>query len=169
MTPATKALDRAGIPYRLHSYENHAANGYAQEASILLNLPSDQVFKTLIVTCGKHYFGVALIPSSHQLDLKAFAKASQQKKAVMAEQTDAERLTGYLKGGISPIGQKTQLPTLVDDSILQLDSVFVSGGKRGLEIELSPVNLIAFIMAQVHNLCRTGSSSRSKQLEETTP
>lgn len=142
MTPAINCLKKAKIRYQLHSYEHDPGSRvYGKEAAEKLNIPFDRIFKTLIVSVDNNTLSVAVVPVSGQLDLKAFAKALGAKKAVMADKKDAERSTGYLTGGISPIGQKKKLNTVMDSSALEFDTVYVSAGRRGLQIELSPRDL----------------------------
>jgi Cys-tRNA(Pro)/Cys-tRNA(Cys) deacylase len=142
-TPATVALTRAKVPFTVHAYDHDpAAESYGVEAADALALDPARVFKTLFTSVdGRLVVGV--VPVSGQLDLKAVAAAVGGKKAAMADPTDAERATGYVVGGISPIGQKRPHPTVVDESALRFDKVYVSGGRRGLDIGLSPADLIA--------------------------
>jgi Cys-tRNA(Pro)/Cys-tRNA(Cys) deacylase len=146
MTPAVTVLDRAGVPYQLLSYDHDpAAEAYGTEAAEALDLDPDLVFKTLIAATddGRHVVGV--VPVSGRLDLKALARAAGAKKAAMADGADAERLTGYVVGGISPLGQKKRLAVFVDASAREADVIWVSGGRRGLEIELAPDDLVVTV------------------------
>jgi Cys-tRNA(Pro)/Cys-tRNA(Cys) deacylase len=140
-TPATKALERAGIEVRTHAYEHDPkAESFGLEAATALSLDPKCVFKTLVAAVdGK--LTVAIVPVEKQLDLKALAAAAKGKRAEMAKVADAERATGYVAGGISPLGQRKALPTVMDDSALTQPTIFVSGGRRGLEIELPPADL----------------------------
>jgi Cys-tRNA(Pro)/Cys-tRNA(Cys) deacylase len=140
-TPATKALERAGLPVRTHAYEHDPkAESYGLEAATALDLDPKRVFKTLVASVdGK--LTVAIVPVEKQLDLKALAAAAKGKRAEMAKVADAERATGYVAGGISPLGQRKALPTVMDDSASAHPTIFVSGGRRGLEIELAPADL----------------------------
>ena len=142
-TPATVALTRAGIDFTLHPYEHDPrAESYGIEAAAALGVEPNRVFKTLMASLdGKLVVGV--VPVTEHLDLKALARALGGSKARMAEVTVAERATGYVVGGISPVGQKRAHPTVVDESAAAYDSIFVSGGRRGLDIELSPADLVA--------------------------
>lgn len=141
-TTATIALERAKIPFTLHEYAHDPRSGsYGLEASEALGIPPEQVFKTLVAAVDGS-LAVGVVPVHRQLDLKALAAAAGGKKAVMAEVAAAERATGYVAGGISPVGQKKRLPVLVDASALGLATMFCSAGRRGLEIELSPADLI---------------------------
>src|SRR6185437_5271738 len=134
-------LQRAGIDVRTHAYEHDPkAESYGLEAAIALDQDPKRVFKTLVASVdGK--LTVAIVPVEKQLDLKALASAAGGKRAEMAKVTDAERATGYVAGGISPLGQRKALPTVMDDSALAHPTIFVSGGRRGLEIELPPADL----------------------------
>jgi Cys-tRNA(Pro)/Cys-tRNA(Cys) deacylase len=148
------ALNAAGIPFTEHAYDHDPANrNFGEEAATVLGLDPEQVFKTLMV----HVDGrlcVAIVPVTGKLDLGAFAAALHGKRAVMADPAVAERKTGYLIGGISPIGQKTQLTTVLDETAELFNSVFVSGGRRGFDIELAPSNLIAITSASVAAIAR---------------
>jgi Cys-tRNA(Pro)/Cys-tRNA(Cys) deacylase len=141
-TTATVALERASIPFTVHEYAHDPRHeSYGQEAARALGLPAARVFKTLIAEVdGKLVAGV--VPVDGQLDLKALAAAAGGKKAAMADVTAAERATGYVAGGISPVGQRKRLPVVLDASALAHATVFCSAGRRGLEIELAPADLV---------------------------
>lgn len=140
-TPATVALDRAGVTYSRHPYDHHpSAQGYGLEAADALGVDPGYVYKTLLVDAGKG-LAVGIVPVDGQLDLKAMASALGVKAVTMAEPAVAERSTGYVVGGISPLGQKRALPTVLDDTAYALEVVYVSGGRRGFDIGLSPVDL----------------------------
>ncbi|WP_370294844.1 MULTISPECIES: Cys-tRNA(Pro) deacylase [unclassified Cryobacterium] len=142
-TPATVALTHAGIRFTPHAYDHDpSATGYGLEAAAKLGLDPARVFKTLLADADGTLV-VAVVPVAGQLDLKALAHAAGTKKAVMADPKLAERKTGYVLGGISPVGQKTRLVTVVDETALLYDTVFVSGGRRGFDIELAPADLLA--------------------------
>jgi Cys-tRNA(Pro)/Cys-tRNA(Cys) deacylase len=148
-TPATVALARAGIAFTVHTYEHDpAADSFGLEAATVLGLDPAQVFKTLLVSVDGRLV-VAVVPVAGRLDLKAVAAAVGGKKAVMADPAAAERATGYVVGGISPIGQKRPHPTVVDDSALAFATVYVSGGRRGLDLGVSPADLVALTSATV--------------------
>lgn len=147
MTPATKLLKANKIEFSIHEYEHDAnAKSFGLEAAEKLNLRVEEVFKTLLVTDEKNYF-VAILPVHHQLNLKKVAQVVGAKKLKMSDPKDAERLTGYLVGGISPVGQKKRLKTVIDQSAVQLEKLYVSGGKRGLDIGLKPQDLAKVLSA----------------------
>lgn len=152
-TPATIALTRAKIPFTLHEYDHDPkAASYGLEASEALGVPAGQVFKTLVAAVdGKLTVGV--VPVDRQLDLKALAAAAGGKKAVMAGVADAERATGYVAGGISPLGQKRRLPVFVDESARALEKIYCSAGRRGLEISVAPADLARCAGAVFAGLC----------------
>lgn len=148
MTPAINNLKKAKIQYQIHQYDHDpASKAYGEEAAEKLNISFDQLFKTLVVSANDKNLSVAVVPVSKQLDLKLFAKAIGSKKVKMAEKNSVERATGYILGGVSPIGQKKQLKTIIDSSILNFNTVYVSAGRRGLQIELSPKDLKRLISA----------------------
>ncbi|MBE9578295.1 MULTISPECIES: Cys-tRNA(Pro) deacylase [Moraxella] len=148
MTPAIRLLKKQKIAHSVHEYDHDPNNtNFGLEASEKLGLSPDTVFKTLLVTDGKAYF-VAILPVCHLLNLKKMANAVGVKKLVMANPSDAERLTGYIVGGISPIGQKKRLKTVIHSSAQNLDKMYVSGGKRGLDIGIAPDELAGVLTAQ---------------------
>lgn len=156
-TPAIAALEAAGIAHSVHQYKHDRSNSdYGSEAVAVmcerLGVEPAQIFKTLVVDLGDRRLGVAIVPVPQQLSLKAAAKALGASKAVMAQPAAVTRATGYVLGGVSPIGQKVQLPTVVDSSALQWDRVLASAGKRGLEIDLAPADLIAACSAFVADI-----------------
>ena len=146
-TPATAALAAAGVPFVLHPYTHDpSAASYGSEAAEALGIDPSRVFKTLMVEVeGK--LAVGIVPVSGTLDLKAFAHALGAKKAAMADPAAAQRRTGYVLGGISPLGQRLPSPTVLDSSAVGLQTLLVSGGKRGLDIELAPADLIRLTQA----------------------
>lgn len=149
MTPAIRAVKKAGIEFKVHEYSHDAnASSYGEEAAQLLGVDPSQVFKTLLIENAQGQLAVAILPVSHQLHLKAVAKVLGMKKVSMAKPAEAEKATGYVLGGISPLGQKKRLPFVVDQSALEFDTLFVSGGRRGLEIELKPSDLIRLCSAK---------------------
>lgn len=140
-TPAITALSRAGIAFTLHPYEHDPrAHAYGDEAAAALQVVPERLFKTLIVSIDGA-LACAVVPVARQLNLKAFAAALRGKRADLADQAAAARATGYVIGGISPIGQKTRLAVVLDESAAAFDTVFVSAGKRGLQMELAPHDL----------------------------
>ena len=140
-TPATVALTKAGVDFSMHAYEHDAAASYGTEAAAAMGVPPARVFKTLVADVdGK--LTVAVVPVSGSLDLKALATAVGGKKAAMADPAAAERSSGYVLGGISPLGQRKQLRTVLDESALGHETVFCSAGRRGLEVELAPADLV---------------------------
>lgn len=142
-TPATVALAAAGIDHTLHPYEHDPrATSYGLEAAEALGLDPERVFKTLMASVDGR-LAVAVVPVSGQLDLKALAKALGASKAAMADKAAAERATGYVVGGISPVGQKRAHPTVVDSTALAHPTVYVSAGRRGLDLEIAPADLVA--------------------------
>jgi Cys-tRNA(Pro)/Cys-tRNA(Cys) deacylase len=153
-TPATAALTAAGIRFTEHAYDHDPANrSFGEEAASALDLDPEQVFKTLLVDLdGRLVVGV--VPVTGKLDLGAIAAAAHGKRATMADPAIAERKTGYLVGGISPIGQKTALETVIDETVELFDTVFVSGGKRGFDIELAPADLVRITGATVAAIAR---------------
>ncbi|WP_219413109.1 Cys-tRNA(Pro) deacylase [Pseudonocardia nigra] len=140
-TPATALLAKRGVAHRLHSYAHGDGQAYGPEAAELLGLDPARVFKTLVAEVDG-VLTVGIVPVSATLDLKALAAAVGGKRAKMAEVAAAERATGYVAGGISPLGQRKRLPTVLDASAEQWETIFCSGGRRGLEIELAPADLV---------------------------
>jgi Cys-tRNA(Pro)/Cys-tRNA(Cys) deacylase len=146
-TPATKAARSAGVRFAVHEYRHDPkAESYAGEAADALGLDPARVFKTLVVQAGDELV-VCVVPASSRLDLKAIGK-----RVAMADPSRAEKVTGYVTGGISPLGQRRRLRTLVDATALDFDTVYVSAGRRGLEIELAPADLVALTGADVRTL-----------------
>jgi Cys-tRNA(Pro)/Cys-tRNA(Cys) deacylase len=142
MTPAVDQLKQENIVFTLHQYQHDTnASSFGLEAAEKLNIATEQVFKTLVVCDDKQQLAVAIVPVDHQLNLKAMAKALKVKKIKMAEAKKVETSSGYVLGGVSPLGQKRKLPTVIDQSSQNFTTIFVSGGKRGLEIELSADDL----------------------------
>ena len=153
-TPATVALDRAGVAFTQHAYDHDpAATSYGAEAAELLGLDPGAVLKTLLVDVGDRLV-VAVVPVAGSLDLKALASALGVKRAAMAEPAKAERATGYVVGGISPLGQRTRLTTVVDRSALAQPVVYVSGGRRGLDLGLAPDDLVRVLDAVIADVGR---------------
>ena len=157
-TPATRALAAAGIRYTERPYEHDPrAESYGLEAAEALGVEPERVFKTLLAQTDlprDHGLVVGIVPVTGQLDLKALAAAVGAKKATMADPALAERTTGYVVGGISPIGQKRSLRTVVHDSALEHGTILVSGGRRGLDLELAPADLVAATEATTAPIAR---------------
>ena len=144
MTPAVNAAKKAHIAYTLHSYEHDpAAVSYGTEAAEKMGVEPARVFKTLVAELDAKRFAVAVVPVSGMLSLKRLAEAAGAKKAKMADGADVERMSGYVLGGVSPLGQKKRLETFIDATARNFPTIYVSAGRRGLEIALSPEDLQA--------------------------
>jgi len=155
MTPAVLQARRAGIDFSLHEYPAGDGNGpWGLEAARRLGLEPEQVLKTLVLRLSDQRLVLALLPVHRPLDLKLLARAAGARKAALADAEDARRATGYVPGGISPLGPKQRLPCFIERSAASLDQVFVSGGRRGLEIGLSPEDLRRLTAAQWADLLR---------------
>ena len=153
-TPATVALTQAKITFTVHAYDHDpSADSYGAEAAKVMGVEPQRVFKTLLADVDGT-LTVAVVPVAARLDLKALAAAVGGKHAAMADPKLAERTTGYVLGGISPLGQRKKLPTVVDDSALGHETVFCSAGRRGLEVELSPADLVALTEATTASIGR---------------
>ncbi len=158
MTPAVQLLKRHKIPFELHTFSvADGGEGYGIAAAKALGVSPGRVFKTLLVSFNgdPKALGVCILPVTHSLNLKRAARAHGKKSAQMADPAIAEKATGYVVGGISPLGQKRALPTVVDLSAESMDSFFVSGGKRGLDIALAPADLLQLTRARFAPLCVT--------------
>jgi Cys-tRNA(Pro)/Cys-tRNA(Cys) deacylase len=157
-TAATTLLNRCRVSYRLHAYlPDQRADSYGAEAAAALGLAPQRVFKTLITELDGRLV-VAVVPVSAQLDLRALAAVLSAKKAKMAAPPDAERATGYVTGGISPLGHRKQLPVVIDISVRQFDTVFCSAGRRGLQLELAPDELVRATTATVAPIATTSGA-----------
>jgi Cys-tRNA(Pro)/Cys-tRNA(Cys) deacylase len=155
MTPAIKAAQKAKVAHAVHEYTHDpASESYGLEAADKLGLPHGQVFKTLVVELAGGELAVGVVPVSSMLSMKLFAKALGVKKAGMAKAEDVQRSTGYVLGGVSPIGQKKRLRTVIDASALDNASIFVSAGRRGLEIELTAQDLQQLTGGSFENICQ---------------
>jgi len=154
-TPALVALQAAGVPHTVRTYEHDPRTpaGYGLEAATALGLDPGSVFKTLLAEVDGR-LTVAVVPVTGRLDLKSLAAATGGKRAAMADVAVAERATGYVAGGISPLGQKQALPTVVDETVYLYDEVYVSGGRRGLDIGLAPDDLVRLTGAVVADLAQ---------------
>lgn len=161
MTPAIQLLERHKVPFELHTFSvDDSEEGYGIAAARALGVPAAQVFKTLLVSFNGDptSLGVCILPVTHTLSLKRAAKAHGRKSARMAEPAVAEKSTGYVVGGISPLGQKKALPTVLDRSAESMDALFVSGGKRGLDVALTPADLLRLTRARFDSLCLEGDT-----------
>jgi Cys-tRNA(Pro)/Cys-tRNA(Cys) deacylase len=148
------ALSTAGVPFTAHPYEHDpSAPSYGLEAAQALDVAPARVFKTLMVSVDGR-LAVGIVPVAGQLDLKAVASSLGGKKATMADPADAERATGYVRGGISPVGQRRSYATVLDESATDFATVFVSGGRRGLDLELTPADLVRVTGATVAAIAR---------------
>ncbi|MCY7297334.1 Cys-tRNA(Pro) deacylase [Alteromonas sp. a30] len=155
MTPAINLAKKAKVAHSVHEYTHDTASeSYGLEAVEKLGLDVHQVFKTLVVKLDAETLAVGIIPVSEKLSMKQIAKAAGAKKANMAEPAEVERATGYVLGGVSPLGQKKRLKTFIDDSAQQQSSIFVSAGRRGLEIELAPQDLLKLVNGKYAALCQ---------------
>ena len=153
-TPAIAVLERQKVPHTLHPYEVAADTpDYGRTVAAALGVPPERVFKTLIVSVDGE-LAVAVVPVAGELDLKAFAAAAGGKRAAVADRAAAERATGYVRGGISPLGQRKRLPTIVDSSATGFDTVYVSAGRRGLQVELAPADLLRLTGASTAEIAR---------------
>jgi Cys-tRNA(Pro)/Cys-tRNA(Cys) deacylase len=154
-TPAVAALNKAGISHRVHRYEHDPAEtSFGREAARALGVEEARVYKTL-VTAVDGQLVVAVVPVDGEVDMRALAATMKAKRAEMADPALVERSTGYVRGGISPIGQRRRLPTVIDEGANRWDTVFVSGGRRGLEIEISPGDLVLATGGQLARIART--------------
>ncbi|CAN5468660.1 Cys-tRNA(Pro) deacylase [soil metagenome] len=156
MTPAIRALEAAVVPFVLHPYErgdtgHDTGHDFGREAADALGLDHDRVFKTLVVVCDGTE-AVAVVPVSCRLALKAMGAALGAKRVEMCEVERAERITGFVAGGISPFGQKRRLATVVDETCGLHETIYVSGGRRGLDVEVAPADLIAVTGALVADI-----------------
>jgi Cys-tRNA(Pro)/Cys-tRNA(Cys) deacylase len=154
-TPATLLLAREGVPHTVHSYEVAPdAASYGEGAAAALGVEPERMLKTLLAVVDGDRLACGVVPVAGTLDLKALAAALGGKRAAMAEPAVAERATGYVVGGISPLGQRTRLPTVVDETVELFDTVLVSAGRRGLSIELAPADLVRLTGAVVADVAR---------------
>lgn len=161
-TPATRLLTEQGVPHTVHTYEiAPAAASYGEAAAAALGVEPERMLKTLLAVvsgAADPQLSCAVVPVAGELDLKAFAQALGGKRAVMADPAVAERSSGYVVGGISPLGQRTRLPTAVDETVELFGTVVVSGGRRGLSIELPPADLVRLTGAVVAPIARDGGA-----------
>jgi Cys-tRNA(Pro)/Cys-tRNA(Cys) deacylase len=157
-TPATALLTAQRVPHAVRAYQHdprarERGVSYGQEAALALGVEAERVFKTLVADVDGA-LTVAVVPVDAQLDLKALAVAAGGKRATMAEPAAAERATGYVVGGISPLGQRKRLATVLDESALAFDTVLVSAGRRGVDVELSPTDLVRLTAARTAPIAR---------------
>ncbi|MCL1140746.1 Cys-tRNA(Pro) deacylase [Shewanella pneumatophori] len=149
MTPAIDLLVKNKISHQVHEYQHDpSCQAYGLEAAEKIGVAPELVFKTLVVKLDGKQLAVAIIPVAEKLSMKLIAKAAKAKKAVMAEAIEVQRSSGYVLGGVSPLGQKRLLATVIDQSASQLDKMFISGGRRGLDLELAPEDLKQQLKAQ---------------------
>ena len=155
MTPAVTAAKRAGIDFEIVEYDaGDSDEPYGIGAARALGIDPERVFKTLVVDLSAGSLAIAIVPVATRLDLKAVASALGAKRATMAEPAAAERATGYVRGGISPLGQRRRLPVAIDESALGFERIHVSGGRRGLEIGLAPGDLVRLVGAVMSRIAR---------------
>jgi len=153
MTPAINLVKKSKISHRVHEYEHDPDNqAYGEEAVEALGLDANQVFKTLLAKIDDKELVVAVIPVSVQLSLKSIASAAGGKRAKMADVKEAEGVTGYVAGGISPLGQRKRLRTFIDESAFSYSEMYISAGRRGLEISLAPQDFVDLLNAKRHSL-----------------
>jgi Cys-tRNA(Pro)/Cys-tRNA(Cys) deacylase len=155
MTPAIDILRKFNIDHQVHEYIHDSSNeSFGIEAAEKLGISEGRIFKTLVVNLDKENLAVGIIPVSSMLCMKAMAKATASKKATMASRSDVERSTGYVLGGVSPLGQKKLLKTVIDFSSQTSPTIYVSAGRRGLEIELSSKDLLKLVNGALAKICR---------------
>lgn len=153
MTPAIRLLDQAGVAYQLHAYQHDAAcTDFGLEAAQKLGVEPARMFKTLVVRGDTGSLAMVLVSVQDRVDLKKLAHALGTKKADLADPSLAEKTTGYVVGGISPLGGRKVLPIFVDQSMQQFSTIYISAGKRGLQLELAPNDFIQLSQATMHNL-----------------
>lgn len=159
MTPAINVAKKNNIPHQVHEYAHDPSNeSYGLEAAEKLGVPPARVFKTLVVRLDNRELAVGIVPVSSMLSMKLIARAAGAKKAAMADQAEVERTTGYVLGGVSPLGQKKRLKSFIDASANNYSTIYVSAGRRGLEIELSPEDLGKLINGIFTNICQQTTS-----------
>lgn len=155
MTPAINAVKKNKISFKTHEYcHDESIDSYGLEAAQKMGVSEQKVFKTLVVTLDNTELAVGVIPVSSMLSMKLIAKAMGAKKASMADKSEVERATGYVLGGVSPIGQKKRLKTIIDTSAAQYSTIYVSAGRRGLEIELAAEDLAKLTGGRLAEICQ---------------
>ena len=153
MTPAIDLLKKNKCDFKIHKYDHDpACTNFGNEAVQKLGLDASQVYKTLLVELTPKQLVVCVLPVENLLSLKDVATAFDVKKTVMANKDEAQKVTGYLLGGISPLGQKKLLKTVLDESVNKFETIFISGGKRGLDIEVKPCDLEKLLKAKIHKI-----------------
>ena len=155
MTSGIEVAKKNKIHHTIHEYHHDSASeSYGAEAAQKLGLPEERVFKTLVVALDGQVLAVGVVPVCSMLNMKLLAKAAGAKKAAMADKAAVERATGYVLGGVSPLGQKKRLPTIIDASAERFSTIFVSAGRRGLEIELKPEDLRRLVNGTFAVICQ---------------
>ena len=155
MTPAINLVKKHKILHTVHEYSHDSASeSYGLEAAEKLGVPVERVFKTLVVNIDNSILAVGVVPVSSMLSMKLIAKAAGGKKASMATPSDVERSTGYVLGGVSPLGQKKRLTTVIDSTATNFNTIYVSAGRRGLEIELNPEDLRMLVNGVFEQICQ---------------
>lgn len=153
MTPAIDLLKKNKCDFKVHKYDHDPeCTNFGEEAALKLGLDENQVYKTLLVELTPKELVVCVLPVANQLSLKDVASAFEVKKAVMANKDEAQKVTGYLLGGISPLGQKKLLKTVLDESVKKFETIFISGGKRGLDIEIKPCDLEKLLKSKIYKI-----------------
>jgi len=155
MTPAIIAAKKNKVSHKIHEYSHdESSQSYGLEAAEKMGVAAERIFKTLVVSLDSKELVVGVIPVSSMLSMKLIAKAAGAKKAAMADKSDVERSTGYVLGGVSPLGQKKRLRTIIDSSAESYSTIYVSAGRRGLEIELSPDDLSTLTRGTTAEICQ---------------
>lgn len=155
MTPCINIARKSRISYTVHEYAHEpSSESYGSEAAKKIGVPEERVFKTLVVRLATESLAVGVVPVSSMLNMKLIAKATGAKKAGMADASDVERTTGYILGGVSPLGQKKRLKTIIDSSAKNYSTIFISAGRRGLEIELKPEDLAKLSNGKFAEICQ---------------
>jgi Cys-tRNA(Pro)/Cys-tRNA(Cys) deacylase len=155
MTPGINQVKKNKVSHKIHEYSHdESSESYGLEAADKMGVTQERIFKTLVVTLDNQNLVVGIIPVSSMLSMKLIAKAVGAKKATMADKLDVERSTGYVLGGVSPLGQKRRLSTIIHSSASNYSSIYVSAGRRGLEIELSPADLAKLTNGKFVDICQ---------------
>lgn len=155
MTPGINAVKKSKVSYKIHEYlHEESSESYGLEAAEKLAVDQARIFKTLVVALDSKELVVGVVPVSSKLSMKLVARVAAAKKATMAATADVERSTGYVLGGVSPLGQKKRLKTIIDSSAANWPTIYVSAGRRGLEIELSPSDLAKLTSAMLADICQ---------------